>query len=117
MYEALLVVYLFVAVCIVALVLLQNGKGADAFASASSGASGTLFGSSGSGGFMVRLTAVLAALFFAMSLILTNMSSARVSQRDSSWSDLDRQSTEDKERSTDLPTMPESSRPERTLPN
>ncbi|VFS60601.1 Preprotein translocase band 1 subunit [Kluyvera cryocrescens] len=58
MYEALLVVFLIVAIGLVVLVMLQQGKGADMGASFGAGASGTLFGSSGSGNFMTRMTAV-----------------------------------------------------------
>lgn len=55
MYEALLVVFLIVAIGLVGLVMLQQGKGADMGASFGAGASGTLFGSSGSGNFMTRI--------------------------------------------------------------
>ncbi|PUM44956.1 preprotein translocase subunit SecG, partial [Salmonella enterica subsp. enterica serovar Dublin] len=64
MYEALLVVFLIVAIGLVGLIMLQQGKGADMVASFGAGASATLFGSSGSGNFMTRMTAVLATLFF-----------------------------------------------------
>ena len=49
MYEALLVIFLIVAIALVGLIMLQQGKGADMGASFGAGASGTLFGSSGSG--------------------------------------------------------------------
>lgn len=62
MYEALLVVFLIVAIGLVGLIMLQQGKGADMGASFGAGASATLFGSSGSGNFMTRMTAVLATL-------------------------------------------------------
>ena len=62
MYEALLVVFLIVAIALVALIMLQQGKGADMGASFGAGASGTLFGSSGSANFMTRTTAILATL-------------------------------------------------------
>jgi|SRR5690554_2166206 len=64
----LIVVHLLIAIAIVGLVLIQQGKGADAGASFGAGASGTVFGSQGSGSFFSRLTGVLAALFFATSL-------------------------------------------------
>ena len=64
MYEALLVIFLLISIGLVALIMLQQGKGADMGASFGAGASGTLFGSSGSGNFMTRMTAVLATLFF-----------------------------------------------------
>lgn len=59
MYEALLVVFLIVAIGLVGLIMLQQGKGADMGASFGAGASATLFGSSGSGNFMTRMTALL----------------------------------------------------------
>lgn len=55
---------------IVALVLLQRGKGADAGAGFGSGASGTVFGARGSSTFFSKLTAVLATLFFMTSMSL-----------------------------------------------
>lgn len=75
MYEALLVFFLLISIGLVALIMLQQGKGADMGASFGAGASATLFGSNGSGNFMTRMTAVLATLFFVISLILGNMSS------------------------------------------
>ena len=67
----LLVVHLLIAVGICAFVLLQHGKGADMGAAFGSGASGSLFGASGSANFLSRTTAILAAVFFASSLGLT----------------------------------------------
>ena len=55
---------------IVALVLLQRGKGADAGAGFGSGASGTVFGARGSATFFSKLTAILATLFFLTSMSL-----------------------------------------------
>lgn len=62
------------AVSLVTLVLLQHGKGADAGAAFGSGASATVFGARGSASFLSRMTAVLAALFFATSLVLSYFS-------------------------------------------
>ncbi|ARJ41433.1 preprotein translocase subunit SecG [Pantoea alhagi] len=87
MYEALLVVFLLVAIGLVGLIMLQQGKGADMGASFGAGASGTLFGSSGSGNFMTRMTAVLATLFFVISLILGNLNSNKTS-KGSEWENL-----------------------------
>ncbi len=67
----ILILHLLVAAAVVVLVLLQQGKGADMGAAFGSGASGSLFGASGSANFLSRTTAVLAALFFVTSLILT----------------------------------------------
>ena len=62
---------------IVALVLLQRGKGADAGAGFGAGASGTVFGARGSATFFSKLTAVLATLFFATSMTLAYLSSSK----------------------------------------
>ncbi|WP_114192185.1 preprotein translocase subunit SecG [Edaphovirga cremea] len=87
MYEALLIIFLIVAIGLVALIMLQQGKGADMGASFGAGASATLFGSSGSGNFMTRMTAVLATLFFVISLVLGNLSSNQ-GQKGSEWENL-----------------------------
>lgn len=62
------VLHLLGAIGVVALVLLQQGKGADAGASFGSGASATVFGSQGSSTFLSRVTAILATAFFLTSL-------------------------------------------------
>ena len=67
----IVVVHLVVAVIIVGLVLLQQGKGADAGASFGAGASQTVFGASGSGNFLVRATTVAAVIFLITSLSLS----------------------------------------------
>ena len=70
MYTFLIVVYVLVSAALIGLVLIQHGKGADAGAAFGSGASGTVFGSRGSANFLSRSTAWLAAVFFALSLVL-----------------------------------------------
>ncbi len=77
MYQALIVVHILLAVGIISLVLLQQGKGADAGAAFGSGASGTVFGAQGSATFLTRATAVLATLFFATSLGLAVVGDTR----------------------------------------
>jgi preprotein translocase subunit SecG len=67
MEQIILVVHLLVALAIIGLIMLQQGKGADMGASFGAGASQTLFGSSGSGNVLTRATAWLVALFFATS--------------------------------------------------
>ena len=62
------------AIAVIVLVLLQHGKGADMGAAFGSGASGSLFGASGSANFLSRTTGVLAAVFFVTSLGLTYFS-------------------------------------------
>ncbi len=73
---------------LIAMIMLQQGKGADMGASLNAGASSTLFGSSGSGNFMTRMTAIFATLFFAISLILGNLS-ANKSVTGSKWENID----------------------------
>ncbi|WP_312625417.1 preprotein translocase subunit SecG [Scandinavium sp.] len=93
MYEALLVVFLLVAIALVGFIMLQQGKGADMGASFGAGASATLFGSSGSGNFMTRMTAILAALFFIISLVLGNINTNKTS-KGSEWDNLTAPKTE-----------------------
>jgi preprotein translocase subunit SecG len=64
---------LLAALTMIGLVLIQHGKGADMGASFGSGASGSLFGASGSANFLSRSTAACAALFFACTLALAFM--------------------------------------------
>lgn len=70
----ILVAHVVVAVALIALVLLQQGKGADAGAAFGSGASATMFGSQGSASFLSRTTAALATVFFLTSLTLAYFS-------------------------------------------
>jgi len=63
-----LVIHVLTALGIIGLVLLQHGKGADVGASFGGGASGSLFGATGSANFLSRATATLAAVFFMTSL-------------------------------------------------
>ena len=66
----LIVAHVLVALSIIGLVLLQHGKGADMGSGFGGGASGSLFGATGSANFLSRTTAVLATLFFLLSLAL-----------------------------------------------
>ncbi len=70
LYSILLVIQVLLAIGLIALVLLQHGKGADAGAAFGSGASSTVFGSRGSTNFLSRSTAIIATLFFLNSLAL-----------------------------------------------
>ncbi|MCT7305600.1 preprotein translocase subunit SecG [Ralstonia wenshanensis] len=67
----LLVAQILSALGVIGLVLLQHGKGADVGAAFGSGASGSLFGATGSANFLSRTTAVLATVFFIATLALT----------------------------------------------
>ncbi len=70
MQQLILLVHVLTCIALVALILLQHGKGADIGAAFGSGASQTVFGSQGSGSFLLKITAVLATLFFITSLSL-----------------------------------------------
>jgi preprotein translocase subunit SecG len=70
--------------------LIQHGKGADMGASFGSGASGSLFGATGSANFLSRSTAVCAAIFFSCTLALAFISNDRGARSDGSSSVLDR---------------------------
>lgn len=73
----ILVVQLLSALAMIGLVLVQHGKGADMGASFGSGASGSLFGATGSANFLSRTTAVCASLFFVCTLGLAYLSTSR----------------------------------------
>ncbi|WP_048308274.1 preprotein translocase subunit SecG [Halomonas sp. PR-M31] len=75
MQVVILIIHVVIAIALVALILLQQGKGAEAGASFGGGASQTVFGSRGSGSFLAKLTGVLAAAFFATSLTLAYFAS------------------------------------------
>jgi preprotein translocase subunit SecG len=81
--KGVLIAHTLIALGIIALVLLQRGKGADAGAAFGAGASGTVFGSRGSGSFFSRATAILATAFFASSLTLAYISSQHVTADES----------------------------------
>jgi preprotein translocase subunit SecG len=74
-YQILMASYLIVALLLIGFVLIQQGKGADMGASFGAGGSNTVFGSSGSGNFMTKTTAILATLFFGISLTLGTIAS------------------------------------------
>ena len=74
---ALLAVQMLTALSMIGLILIQHGKGADMGAAFGSGSSGSLFGASGSANFLSRTTAVLAAVFFAATLLLAYFGNLR----------------------------------------
>ena len=79
MENIVLVIHVLAACGVIGLVLLQHGKGADMGASFGSGASGSLFGVSGSSNFMSRATAGFVFVFFVTSLTLAYMASDKAS--------------------------------------
>ncbi|WP_317201240.1 preprotein translocase subunit SecG [Janthinobacterium sp.] len=77
LFKLVVVVQVLSALAIIGLVLLQHGKGADMGAAFGSGASGSLFGATGSSNFMSKSTGVAAAIFFSATLALSYMSTNR----------------------------------------
>ena len=71
------IIHVLAALGVVGLVLMQHGKGADMGAAFGSGASGSLFGSSGSANFLSRATGILATVFFITSLTLAYFSGTK----------------------------------------
>ena len=76
-----IVLHVVTALAIIGLVLLQHGKGADMGSGFGGGASGSLFGATGSANFLSRTTAVLATIFFVLSLALAYLATHRVPQQ------------------------------------
>lgn len=70
MQSFILVIHILLAVLMIVLILVQHGKGADAGASFGGGGAATVFGASGAGNFLTRLTGILTALFFVTSITL-----------------------------------------------
>lgn len=68
MYQAIIIIHILLGLSIIGLILMQQGKGADAGATFGGGASGSVFGAQGAASFLSRTTAILATLFFITSL-------------------------------------------------
>ncbi|WGE49273.1 preprotein translocase subunit SecG [Actinobacillus equuli] len=81
MLNVLTIIYLVVAIALIGFILMQQGKGADAGASFGAGAAGTVFGSAGSANFLSRTTAILAVIFFGISLLIGNLNSHQVAPK------------------------------------
>ena len=109
MYEFLLIAYLVVSVALIGFILVQQGKGASMGASFGSGVSGRLFGSRGAGNFLSHTTAVLATVFFLISIVLGNLNSHHSEKQESSFENLSKvatqleQSLPAKKANTDIP--------------
>lgn len=74
MYQLIVTIHVLLGLGIIGLVLMQQGRGADAGAAFGNGSSGSVFGAQGSASFLSRTTAILAALFFSTSLGLAFLS-------------------------------------------
>ncbi len=68
MYQIIIVIHVLVGLAVIALVLMQQGRGADAGAAFGSGSAGSVFGAQGSASFLSRATAIFAFVFFSTSL-------------------------------------------------
>ena len=79
MHNIVLVVHVMLGLGVIALVLMQQGKGAEAGASFGGGASNTVFGSLGPVGFLGKMTGLLAAAFFATSMGLAYLAKQQYS--------------------------------------
>jgi preprotein translocase subunit SecG len=77
LHTIILTVHIIAGLSVIGFVLIQHGKGADMGAAFGSGASGSLFGATGSANFLSRVTAVLAAVFFVTSLGLSYIATSR----------------------------------------
>jgi preprotein translocase subunit SecG len=95
MQTAILTIHIILAVILIVLVLVQQGKGADAGAAFGSGASSTVFGARGSATFMNKLTTIIALSFFITSLSLAYISSNKSSSSKSLINDSVKEETID----------------------
>jgi preprotein translocase subunit SecG len=77
LFNLIVVLQVLSALTIIGLVLVQHGKGADMGAAFGSGASGSLFGASGSSNFLSKSTAIAAAIFFSATLALAYFGTSR----------------------------------------
>lgn len=80
MYQFILIIHVLTVACLIVLVLVQQGKGATMGAAFGSGASQTVFGSRGSGSFLLRVTIGFALVFFLTSIGLNYLASRSVKQ-------------------------------------
>lgn len=80
MYQLILMIHVVTAICLVALVLVQQGKGATMGAAFGSGASQTVFGSRGSGSFLLKLTIGFVIVFFSTSIALNYLATRAAKQ-------------------------------------
>jgi len=87
LYQVLIIAYVLIALALIGLVLIQQGKGADMGASFGAGSSATVFGSGGSGNFLTSATTYLAVAFFVISLILGNLTANKTKAVDE-WNNL-----------------------------
>lgn len=102
MYPILITLHVFVALGMIALILMQQGKGADIGSAFGAGASATLFGARGSANFLTRTTAILATVFFLNSILLAYL----VAAEHKPTSLMERVTIPASKPSSDLPELP-----------
>ncbi len=118
MHAAVLVFHVLISLCLIGLILVQHGKGADAGAAFGSGASATVFGARGAASFLSKTTAILALCFFSTSFWLNHLSASTVEKPSLIQNAADTGSTDvvettiepiedDKPATDDLPAVPE----------
>lgn len=111
LFSLVLTVHVLVGLGVIGLVLVQHGKGADMGAAFGSGASGSLFGASGSANFLSRTTAVLATVFFLTSLGLSFLASNKPAAPGSVM-----EGTQTAPATTPAPAAPVESSPAQSIP-
>ncbi len=100
------ILQVLVAISLVGFILIQRGPGATAGSAFGAGASGTVFGSRGSGSFLTKTTAILATLFFIITMAIAIDARSRLSASDAdSGRDLGVMGTLSPEEQTDVPTL------------
>jgi preprotein translocase subunit SecG len=107
MYQVIIVVHVLLGLGIIGLILMQQGKGADAGAAFGSGSSGSVFGAQGAASFLSRTTAIFATLFFTTSLTLAILGGQQ-SQKTADLMD----SVEIEQKATDVPSASKTTTPE-----
>ena len=120
----IIVAHVLVALAIIGLVLLQHGKGADMGSGFGGGASGSLFGATGSANFLSRATAALATIFFLLSLALAYLATNRPRESGSVVDRIPAQQQpapaakqgEPKAQNKDAPALAGESAPDRAVP-
>src|SRR5688572_17959376 len=105
----IIVIHVLIALAIIGLVLLQHGKGADMGSGFGGGASGSLFGATGSANFLSRATAVLATLFFVSSLGLAYLAGSR--PKEGGGTVMDRAPAQQKQEQKQAPDQPAAETP------
>ena len=113
----LIVVHVLVALAIIGLVLLQHGKGADMGSGFGGGASSSLFGATGSANFLSRTTAVLATIFFVLSLALAYVATKKPVEGGGGVMDAVRQQQSAPAPAAEKKALPEESKPKPPAPS